>query len=296
MQAKMEQSHHALAELVQGLESVAASLDGQMNIRAGLQSDIADINKRITALKEELEATNAAWHETDLRFTRWQTELRPWSGNWLPSSGKRRKKGWPVWTAAGSLGELSSRLKKIAGKDGKSWAKLIWQLLLEHQKLVQRLQFLTEQKQDLLQAEGDIMHLVEELDSTIRTLFMETFEEVQGHFRRIFQTLFEGGSASPLPSNPVRIYWKRGLRCLPAPPGKKTQALSLLSGGEKSMTAIALLFALQSARPSPFCILDEVEAALDDVNILRFNKYFAGAGSNHAIYPHYPPAGDYGAC
>lgn len=271
MQAKMEQSHHALAELVQGLESVAASLDGQMNIRAGLQSDIADINKRITALKEELEATNAAWHETDLRFTRWQTEAEAMVRELAAQFGKTPEEGLASLDSRYSLGELSSRLKKLRGRM-EELGEVNLAAIAQHQKLVQRLQFLTEQKQDLLQAEGDIMHLVEELDSTIRTLFMETFEEVQGHFRRIFQTLFEGGSAYLALESGADLL-ETGIEIFARPPGKKTQALSLLSGGEKSMTAIALLFALQSARPSPFCILDEVEAALDDVNILRFNKY-----------------------
>jgi chromosome segregation protein len=116
------------------------------------------------------------------------------------------------------------------------------------------------------------MDLVAELDEKIRTLFMETFAEVQEHFSRIFKILFEGGSAY-LTLNDEENPLETGIEIFARPTGKRTQALSLLSGGEKALTAIALLFALQSVRPAPFCILDEIEAALDDTNILRFSKY-----------------------
>ena len=111
-----------------------------------------------------------------------------------------------------------------------------------------------------------------ELDETIRTLFLETFERVQDNFVKIFKTLFDGGSAY-LALSEEGDPLEAGIDIFARPVGKRTQSLTLLSGGEKALTAIALLFALQSVRPSPFSILDEIEAALDDVNILRFTKY-----------------------
>jgi chromosome segregation protein len=113
--------------------------------------------------------------------------------------------------------------------------------------------------------------VISEIERTIVKRFNETFQEVKIQFKKIFGELFEGGSADLFlldPENPL----DSGIEIVAQPPGKKLQSLSLLSGGERAMTAIALLFSILAVKPSPFCVLDEIDATLDEVNVSRFAK------------------------
>ncbi|NIA14829.1 MAG: chromosome segregation protein SMC [Nitrospiraceae bacterium] len=139
----------------------------------------------------------------------------------------------------------------------------------EYEALEQRNDFLVAQDEDLRKARETLLGIVARIDVTIREMFIETFEAVADNFRVFFRRLFSGGQA--------RIYLldesdplESGIEIEARPPGKKPQSISLLSGGEAAMTAIALLFAIFKAKPSPFCVLDEVDAPLDDANIGRF--------------------------
>ncbi len=139
----------------------------------------------------------------------------------------------------------------------------------EYDALTERNDFLVAQAEDLQKARQTLQNVVDRIDKTIREMFMATFEEVANHFREYFRRLFNGGHA--------RIYLlneddplESGIEIEARPPGKKPTSISLLSGGESAMTAIALLFSIFRAKPSPFCVLDEVDAPLDDANIGRF--------------------------
>lgn len=139
----------------------------------------------------------------------------------------------------------------------------------EYEALTQRNDFLVTQDEDLRKAKDTLLQVVVRIDKTIRDMFMETFTKVSEHFRDYFRRLFNGGQA--------RVYLldeddplESGIEIEARPPGKKPQSISLLSGGEQAMTAIALLFSIFRAKPSPFCVLDEVDAPLDDANIGRF--------------------------
>ncbi len=139
----------------------------------------------------------------------------------------------------------------------------------EYEALEQRNNFLVSQEEDLQKARQTLLDVVARIDTTIREMFMETFREVSENFKNYFRRLFNGGQA--------RIYLldeddplESGIEIEARPPGKKPQTISLLSGGEQAMTAIALLFSIFAAKPSPFCVLDEVDAPLDDANIGRF--------------------------
>ncbi|MBI5882842.1 MAG: chromosome segregation protein SMC [Elusimicrobia bacterium] len=125
------------------------------------------------------------------------------------------------------------------------------------------------QIQDMEKAKEDLRAAIQKINSTTRENFRQTFMEVREHFRRLYGVLFEGGEADLVLQDPDNLL-ETGIDIVAQPPGKKLQHLSLLSGGEKSLTAIALLFSFFSVRPSPFCLLDEADAALDDANIERF--------------------------
>jgi len=271
LKQEMAQTKIALSELLQGLESVAASLDGKLSVQREVREEIDAANKEIVRLREELDNLNSALHEVELREARWQTEAEAMVKELASQFGKEPQAAMAHLDERYTVNEMSARLKKLRGRM-EELGEINLAAIGQHKKLVQRLDFLCSQRADLVKAEEDILDLVAELDNTIRSLFMETFNDVQQHFSDIFKVLFAGGSAYLSLSDEADPL-ETGIEIFARPPGKKTQALSLLSGGEKSMTAIALLFALQSVRPSPFCILDEIEAALDDVNIVRFADY-----------------------
>ena len=140
--------------------------------------------------------------------------------------------------------------------------------LEEYSSLEERLKFLAEQLEDLKNTKKDLLDIIKEVDDRVQTIFMEAYEETAKHFEDIFARLFPGGDGRLIltdPDNPLTS----GVDVEARPPGKRIKRLSLLSGGEKSLTAVAMLVAIFKARPSPFYVLDEVEAALDDVNLGR---------------------------
>lgn len=271
LQEKIEETRHALSEVDQGLVSVAASMDGQAGVRTQIKSEIDEASRETFILREEMDNINSSLHEAEVRSARWQTEAEAMGRELGAQFGISPQEGLSNLDTRYTSSELAAKLKKFRSRI-EEMGEINLAAIGQHKKLVERLEFLMGQQADLVKAEQDILDLVAELDKTIRELFMETFQSVQDHFASIFKTLFGGGSAYLSLCDQDDLL-ETGIEIFARPPGKRMQALSLLSGGEKSMTAIALLFALQSVRPSPFCILDEIEAALDDVNILRFSEY-----------------------
>ncbi|MFD1471148.1 chromosome segregation protein SMC [Companilactobacillus mishanensis] len=135
-----------------------------------------------------------------------------------------------------------------------------------------RYEFLTEQQNDLVQARQQLLDTMSEMDNEVITRFRKTFNDVAAAFEVIFPEMFAGGRAKLVLTEPDNML-ETGIEIIAQPPGKKFQRLSLLSGGEKALTAITLLFAIIKVNPVPFCILDEVEASLDDANVYRFANY-----------------------
>jgi len=142
----------------------------------------------------------------------------------------------------------------------------------EYERVSERFEYLTEQKADLLQAENNLLSVINDMDDEMKERFIETFEVIQTNFAYTFKKLFGGGDAK-LQLTDKKDVLVSGIEIFAQPPGKKIQNLSLLSGGERALTAIALLFAILKTKAVPFCILDEVEAALDEANVERFAKY-----------------------
>ncbi len=142
----------------------------------------------------------------------------------------------------------------------------------EFEQVKQRLLFLKGQIADLMDAKQSLNKVIQEMEKIMAQKFAETYKEVNARFTEVFRSMFGGGQAHLELSDP-EDYLLTGIEIVAQPPGKKEQVLTLLSGGERAMTAIALLFSLLSVKPSPFCILDEIESALDDVNIDRFAKF-----------------------
>jgi chromosome segregation protein len=142
----------------------------------------------------------------------------------------------------------------------------------EYERLQKRIAFLEEQKNDLLKGEKGVRKVLAELDQHMKRRFLEALSAIENNFFDIFRKLFGGGQAFLKLTSPEDVL-ESGIEIIAQPPGKKLQSISLLSGGEKALTAIALLFALLQFRPVPFCVLDEIDSALDENNLERFVRY-----------------------
>ncbi len=142
----------------------------------------------------------------------------------------------------------------------------------EYKNVSERYEFLINQINDLDNAENTLLEIISEMDKVMIKEFKESFNKINEHFKETFKEMFKGGKAELKLTEPNNIL-ETGVEIIASPPGKKLNSISLLSGGEKTLTAISLLFAIIKSKPSPFCVLDEVEAALDEANVDTFGKY-----------------------
>lgn len=149
----------------------------------------------------------------------------------------------------------------------------------EFKEVSERHAFLTEQRNDLLEAKSTLNEAMSEMDREMEMRFGTTFNAVRNRFHLVFKEMFGGGDADLILTDPTNLL-ETGVEIVARPPGKKLQSLSLLSGGERALTAITLLFSIIEVRPVPFCILDEVEAALDEANVIRYSKYLKKFSNN----------------
>jgi chromosome segregation protein len=149
----------------------------------------------------------------------------------------------------------------------------------EYTELRERHNFLTGQMDDLEAAAADLKEIIARLDMAMQEAFTETFERVANEFQRYFKALFGGGEAQLIQTNPDNLI-ETGVDVVVRPPGKRLQSLALLSGGERSLTAQALIFALLRTSPTPFVIFDEVDAMLDEANVSRFRDALTALASD----------------
>ncbi|MDO4302768.1 MAG: chromosome segregation protein SMC [Bacillota bacterium] len=173
-----------------------------------------------------------------------------------------------------AMTDLSAMKKEIASlkEQIKKLGDVNVNAIEDYRNLMERYQFLKTQHDDLVEAEKTLEGIIVELDSAMRRQFNEKFAEIGREFDKVFKELFGGGKGT-LELMEDEDILEAGIRIIAQPPGKKLQNMMQLSGGEKALTAIALLFAIQNLKPSPFCLLDEIEAALDENNVARFAKY-----------------------
>jgi len=141
----------------------------------------------------------------------------------------------------------------------------------EYEETEQRHQFLSQQYDDLVNAKTELLEIINRINTQTRQMFLETFEKIRDNFRLMFTEVFGGGKADLVLSD-VNDVLESGIEIVARPPGKQLQSISLLSGGEQTMTAVSLLFSIYQVKPSPFCVLDELDAPLDEANVVRFVK------------------------
>ena len=161
----------------------------------------------------------------------------------------------------------------------------------EHAEEVKRLEFLTTQRDDLVGARQSLIQAIREIDGTARTMFVETFTAVQANFCRVFQTLFGGGECELRLANPDDPL-ESEIDIHAAPRGKRTQRIHLLSSGERTLVAVSLLFSIYLTKPSPFCLMDEVDAPLDDANVGPVHPAARRVQGEHPVPGDHPQSAD----
>ena len=216
-----------------------------------LDKEVYRLNSQKERLEESVESQiNYMWDEYEITLTD-AAGMRDENMTDLPAMKKQTT-------------QLKDEIKKLGDVNVNA--------IEDYKNLMERYEFLKTQHDDLVEAEKTLMGIIDELDSAMRKQFTEKFGEISREFDKVFKELFGGGKGT-LELMEDEDILEAGIRIIAQPPGKKLQNMMQLSGGEKALTAIALLFAIQNLKPSPFCLLDEIEAALDDSNVGRYASY-----------------------
>ena len=250
-----------------------------------LQSDINKINISIKELQEDIESIEHNFKSNNAEYYKKQTELKDLEvkvgrldvkldtllntlTNDYNITYDKAKKDYILSMPINDARKKVNELKKIINDLG------IVNLgaIEEYDRVKTRYEFLNNQKNDLFKAENTLLEIIKEMDNVMTSTFTSTFKLIQVEFKKVFKELFGGGDAELRLTNPSNVL-ETGIDIVALPPGKKLTSISLLSGGEKALTAISLLFAILRVKPVPFCVLDEVEAPLDEANVDIFGKY-----------------------
>ena len=267
-------------ETLKGLQETEAELKAQKykliqlrKLREELSSKNIQLEETIQLKKRQAKEKEQQLHQNELRIARLQAE-------WEAGCQRLEEEFSLTWEQALSfksqdkkealqrtIDELKAKIEELGPVN--------YAALEEYPQTCERFDFLTSQRNDLLKAADSLYALIKDLDESMIKRFRQGFRDINEAFGEVFNQLFNGGHAELQLDDPENLL-ETGVKIIAQPPGKKAQLLSLLSGGERAFTAIALLFAFLKVKPSPFCVLDEIEAALDDANVERFVNYLRG--------------------
>jgi chromosome segregation protein len=264
------------AELFRLKEQRSAEALARRRVREQLRHDIEQLNVRARQCRGELEQVDGQLHavqmehqEVKVRREELVTRVRDELDIDLAAQYASYQHTEQDWAAVETeIAELRQKIERLGNVN--------LDAITEQQELEDRSTFLTNQRDDLMTSKRQLEELIERLNQESRERFKQTFEQVRVHFQELYRKLFGGGKADIFleveegQAEPDVL--EAGIEIQARPPGKEPQSISLLSGGEKTMTCIALLLAIFKSRPSPFAILDEVDAALDESNNERFNR------------------------
>ena len=260
------------------LNEARTAFDAADQRRTGVQKQLQALGEQIDALRADLDDFSDKHHRSEIQLTRVEGEYkqiqdRIWEDYELSYAGAEafRQADFKLTESEKRIAAIRARIRamgtvNVAAVD-------------EYRRTVERVEELTSQRDDLLKAQADLEGIVSELETRMEKQFKEQFTLMNQNFQRTFVKLFGGGKAELRLTDPSDAL-NCGIDIVAQPPGKKLQMLSLLSGGERALTAIAILFAILDLKPTPFCILDEIEAALDDANIDTYADYLKAYSEN----------------
>ena len=263
-----EQNYNELEETRKVLNT---HLDEIETRHSELRNDVNDKENNLKSLRKEREVVSDIIHQMDITIK----ELDIKSANLIDHI----KENYSLTLEKKEFDDLQSfdfKQRSEEVLDIKSKVKNLGPINLvahsEYEEEKERLDFLHKQRDDLVESEKDVVRTIEEINNTAQAQFSETFEKIRGHFVKIFRTLFNPGDEADLKIEENADPLEAKIEIIAKPKGKRPTSIELLSGGEKTLTAIALLFSIYLVKPSPFCILDEIDAPLDDANIDRFTR------------------------
>lgn len=272
--AQVDDITNNIHAIEQQLEEIKQNIEQMTRAKQELSSDVRLNQERISKLMEVTNGIKEDNHKLEVKKAKLEVEKETiiselWEKYEVTIGEAMMAEIVPA--QKGEMKQLKQELK-IIGTVNLSAIK-------EYEEVSERYEFLSEQRADLIESIEHLDKIILDLEKRMTALFKEHFEVINDHFKGTFKDLFNGGDAELLLSDYDDI-----LNCdidiIAQPPGKKLQSINLLSGGEKALTAIALLFAILKTKPTPFCILDEIEAALDDVNVYRFADFIKEYASN----------------
>jgi len=242
--------------------------------RAINRSELNQAEQAILEVRRSLDSANEAHGKAEIEQAEARLRLQTIQDrlmiDWHLSIDQLATSAVPDWGSDGEPSEADAEAQTAAIRTKmESMGPVNLVAIEEHKQIEDRHAFLTAQEADLVNAKTKLLELIKEIDKESTERFLETFEKAKVNFQNMFNRLFDGGTAELALMDETDIL-ECGIDIIARPPGKKPQSISLLSGGERTLTAVALLFAIYSIRPSPFAMLDELDAALDDANIGRF--------------------------
>lgn len=260
-----------IADLRQDKDRVSGLIQERRQARALLYNQQEQVEQETREIRKKVKSIEEKLHQEEVKSNRFDVELDNLLGKLSEEyeiSFDLAKAKYPPRGDIASEQQFVARLKREIAALG----TVNLGAIEEYERLSERQSFLSSQEADLNEAKEMLYQVIAEMDTEMSRRFKETFDEIQIQFRDVFVQLFGGGRADLLLSDPEKLL-ETGIDIVAQPPGKKLQNLALLSGGERALTAMALLFAILRVKPVPFCVLDEVEAALDEANVTRFAEY-----------------------
>ncbi|MFH0876755.1 MAG: AAA family ATPase [Candidatus Omnitrophota bacterium] len=265
----LEEQINASTEIAQSktkeLDHLSATRTESLNGLDFVQKQIIDVEEKSDSLKEDVHRTQM--QEQELNFKRINIKNRIVQAYSIDLDQTPVPEADIQGLAVEDLNQQITTLKDKV----ESFGTVNLVAIEELEELKNRFDFLTQQQNDLLQAKDSLQKAIQKINRTTRKMFLETFALVADEFKNHFKLLFGGGDARLFLIDEEDVL-ESGIEIICRPPGKKLQNISLLSGGEKALSAIALIFAIFKTKPSPFCVLDEIDAALDESNIGRFSR------------------------
>ncbi|MCI5698242.1 MAG: chromosome segregation protein SMC [Clostridiales bacterium] len=266
--AKGEQDIYSLNETRKELETTIISISKEKDSMSG---NLSKATREISELRQNMESLQRQKVQEEVKLAKSQTQLENLTNKlWdefdmsLAQAAELKDPDFVMATGVKVGREVRKRIRELGDVNIGA--------IKEYEEVSKRYEFLKDQREDILDGMNELKSIISEMNGTIQRKFKDSFNEIVINFEEIFTELFGGGHAELTMENESDPL-NSGIEIVAQPPGKKLQNINLMSGGEKTMTAIALMFAVLKAKPTPFCILDEVEAALDDNNIDRFSNY-----------------------
>ena len=265
-----------IADLEKELQQITKQKEALLQQQQGNKARLVQLNQSLATIVNEKEELQQAIHQAEVLYvqqkekqTQCNEQLDQWLGiladdYHLTYEAALQKYGEGATTYKAEINELQKEIKSLGPVN--------MEAKRQFDEVNERYQVMKTQHQDVLDAKSQLLMTIGEMDMEVKHRFKQTFDAISASFSQLFPQMFGGGSAELILTQPEDLL-QTGIEINVQPPGKKVKALSLLSGGEKALTAITLLFAIIKVRPVPFCILDEVEAALDEVNVTRFSHY-----------------------